>query len=164
MICPLRNSHHRIFTVMAIVLPAVLAGAIAIQVNLPKTVPTTLKTGTVLFESADSWSNHAINTRVIQSGGELYLHLVATQPLAEPDVVVLLEAEPDQLDNAQLLGSLYKSSSFPIPPDTKSPMSIALYSVAYSRLIDRATIPATIPATLPSTLPATLPSTLKVKP
>lgn len=150
MIQPLRTAHRRIFSGLAVVLPAVIALGLSARRPMAAAVvmePRTPASFYLLRKSEKLWRKHAILSEFFGESGKpsaIYVSLHPDHPLDEPDVLVYWSndfVENDRLpQQAQLLGAFRVDKALPLPVNAEHQGRLFLYSLAHEQVVDVAKV------------------------
>lgn len=148
MIQPLRTVHRRVFTMLALLLPAVLVvglGARHRAMPLVKPVEQASSSRQLVRTSGGKWRTHVIEAEVYadpSETGKLYVLLKPTPELSDPDLLLYWSATGPSGNSlpaeARLLGAYGPNQALVLPADAAQGGYLTLYSLAHQSVVDTA--------------------------
>ena len=149
MIQPLRTAHRRGFIVLAVLLPAIIAGGLTARRHnaMPaSTSPGVLQNVAGIDSASATWEKNSCVTKFYWDAAHEIKVRISFNPareLHDPDLLLYWAtnagAVPDELSNAALLGPFHAGEAYSIPPKQVAGYLI-LYSLAHRTIVDRAKV------------------------
>lgn len=135
MIASLRARHRRTFYALAVVLPALLTSALALRDPAmgPPAVPS--PPGDPVRGYGAVWKKYAVEAQLRRSGDQRQLAF-SNQLVNEPDVLVYLVGEGQDIDSATLLGRYAPGVVLELPAAAPGTSRLLLYSGARGQILD----------------------------
>lgn len=139
MIASLRVRHRRTFYALAVVLPALLTSALALRdpAMPPPAVPS--PQGELVRGYGAVWKKYGVDAQLRRSGDQRQLAF-SNQLVNEPDVLVYLVAEGQDINAAMLLGRYAPGVVLQIPAAAPGTGRLLLYSGARGQILDETTL------------------------
>ena len=148
MIQPLRTAHRRVFIVLAVLLPAIIAGGLIARRHnaIPaSTSPGVLQDVAGIDLASATWDKNSCVTKFYWDAAHEIKVRISFNPareLQDPDLLLYWAnagAVPADLSNAALLGPFHAGEAYSIPPKQVAGYLI-LYSLAHRTIVDRAKV------------------------
>lgn len=149
MIQPLRAAHRKVFTVLAITLPAVFWIALrAREVPLGQSsaivaMPSSMY---LLRQSDRLWGKHIIQSKFYgdsANGDDVEVVLLPPREMDDPDLLLYWTGDlrpAADISGWKLLGTFAAGHVFSLPLDAKRGGHLALYSLAHREFVDSALV------------------------
>ena len=144
MIQPLRIAHRRIFMVLAILLPAIIAGGLSERhILVSAKASSTFQDAAHLSAASAVWQKNTATTEFFSNSSPDTVRLVLrpVQELHDPDLLLYWTAEAgsSDLSQARLLGTFAGGRVYSLTREEYRG-GLVLYSLAHSAIVDRAKI------------------------
>ena len=149
MIQPVRTAHRRVFIVLAVLLPAIIAGGLTARRHnaMPaSTSPSVLQNVAGIDSASATWEKNSCLTKFYWDEVheiKVRIFLNPARELHDPDLLLYWAtnagAGPDELSNAALLGPFHAGEAYSIPPKQVAGYLI-LYSLVHRTIVDRAKV------------------------
>jgi hypothetical protein len=145
MIQTLRTAHRRIFMVLAVLLPAIIAAGLSERHALVRAkASSTFQSATRLSAASAVWQKNTATTEFFSNPTNpdtVRLFLKPVQELRDPDLLLYWTAEAgaSDLSHARLLGALVGGRAYSLTREEHRGY-LVLYSLAHSAIVDRAKV------------------------
>ncbi len=149
MIQPLRTAHRRVFIVLAVLLPAIIAGGLTARHRNATSASTSLgvlQDVAGIDSASANWEKNSCVTKFYWDAAheiKVRIFLNPARELHDPDLLLYWAANagaaPDDLSNAALLGPFHAGEAYSIPPKQVAGYLI-LYSLPHRNIVDRAKV------------------------
>lgn len=150
MIQPLRSLHRCVFSVLAVLLPAIFLAGLGARHPRPRTsmgAPQLSSSATLVFKSDNLWKKHPMRSQFYRDANppqDVHVVLQPLQETSDPDLLLYWSADEAQGDalpaGAQLLGAFVAGKTFALPQEAKPASHLILYGLAHQATVDTATM------------------------
>lgn len=139
MIASLRAQHRRTFHVLTVLLPALLTSALVMRDPPMPASPRPSPAGELVRSYGAVWKHYGVEVQLRRSGGQRLLTF-AGREVNEPDMLVYLAPQTEDIGSATLLGRYAREAAFPLPANASGKSKLLLYSGARQRVLDEGTL------------------------
>ena len=149
MIQPLRKVHRRVFSILAIGVPAILWMGLQAREELPSQKSATAEMPSNLYlvrQSDRLWGKHIIQSKFYgdsANGQEVQVLFELPQELSDPDLLLYWTGDlrpSAEISQWKLLGTFTAGRVFTLPANAKRGGHLALYSLAHGEFVDSALV------------------------
>lgn len=132
MIRPLCDLHRRTFTVLALLLPALIAAAILLR-DPESTKPVTPPRGELV--KSYHLMRYPVEAQIRRQGNKRILAF-SQGDIREPDVLLYVAGPSQDLNAAKYVGQFRRGESLDLPDDTPATMKLTFYSGARQQVLE----------------------------